>query len=214
VEYRNVNYALLGEVVTRVSGIEFSDYIRSNVLKPLGMHADFHLTEDMRPLAATGYIGMWDPMRVVLKLVVPSAARRLYKGRMGTLLELNEYGLSSAAIGGLVGSVLDFSRFLQSQLVGGGSVLSPGSMAKMQTMVAAGQAGVVSREGIGLGWKFGSGRHGRFMNHEGSGAGFASELRLYPDRGVGIALAMNAMRMPKTMRVAHAMCEALVQNFN
>lgn len=210
VEYRNINYALLGEVITRVSGSEFSDYIRANVLEPLGMQADFRLTEKTRPLAATGYIDRWDPMRIMLRLVVPSAARGLYKGRVGSQIELTEYGLASAAIGGLVGSVLDFARFLQAQLIGGGSVLGADSNAKMQTMLAAGEPGVESRVGIGLGWKFGTARSGRFMNHEGAGAGFTSELRLYPDQGIGIALAMNTMRMPKTIRVAHAMCEALM----
>jgi putative ATP-binding cassette transporter len=39
VEYRNVNYALLGEVVSRVSGVEYREYVRNNVLEPLGMDA-------------------------------------------------------------------------------------------------------------------------------------------------------------------------------
>ena len=81
---------------------------------------------------------------------------------------------------------------------------------RMQTMLAAGQPGIESRDGVGLGWKFGTSQGGRFLNHEGGGAGFTSELRLYPERRIGIALAMNAMRMPSTMRTAHAMCEALL----
>ncbi|MFC1791834.1 serine hydrolase [Gemmatimonadota bacterium] len=174
------------------------------------MQADFNFAEATRPLASTGYIGRWDPMRLVLRLVVPSAARGLYDNRLGSQVALNEYGLASAAIGGLVGSVVDFARFLQAQLMGGGGVLGPSSTGAMQTMLATGQAGIESRVGIGLGWKFGTAPGGRFLNHEGGGAGFTSELRLYPERGLGIALAMNAMRMPRTMRVAHAMCETLV----
>jgi len=149
-------------------------------------------------------------MRVVLRLLVPRVAPRLYRGRVGSLLELNEYGLATAAIGGLVGSVEDFARFLQMQLAGGEDVLARRSIEMMQTMLAPGQAGIESRDGVGLGWKFGTARNGRFLNHEGGGAGFTSELRLYPDRSVGIALAMNCMRMPKTMRAAHAMCEAIM----
>jgi hypothetical protein len=80
----------------------------------------------------------------------------------------------------------------------------------MQTMLTTGQPGVESRDGIGLGWKFGSSRNGRFLNHEDGGGGFTSELRLYPDPGMGIALTMNAMRMPQTMRVAHGICEVLI----
>jgi len=65
-----------------------------------------------------------------------------------------------------------------------------------------------SRVGVGLGWKVGRVESRAFLNHEGSGAGFTSELRLYPEAGIGIALAMNLMRMPKTIRAAHKICEA------
>jgi D-alanyl-D-alanine carboxypeptidase len=210
VEYRNVNYALLGEVVTRVSGTAYREFVRANVLARLDMDVGFDVTEDQRQHAATGYIGRWDPMRVVLRFVVPTVARRIYGGRVGSQVELNEYGLASAAIGGLVGSVAEFARFLQHQLSGDRGVLGREWIKKMQTMVATGQAGITSREGVGLGWKFGTGENGRFLNHEGGGAGFTSELRLYPERGLGVALAMNAMSMPRTMRVAHAICEVLL----
>lgn len=207
VEYRNVNYALLGEVVSRVSGLDYRDYIRRHLLTPLGMQAGFGLTDSIRPLAATGYIGRWDPMRVVLRALFPGLAPRLYGSRLGDLVELREYELSTSAIGGLVGSMSDFSSFLQAQLANGGPVLGPDAASRMQALVATGAAGVASRVGMGIGWKVGRGEGGAFLNHEGGGAGFTSELRLYPDSGIGIALGMNAMRMPKTMRLAHSICE-------
>ncbi len=210
VEYRNVNYALLGEVVTRVSGTSYRDYVKANVLEPLGMDVGFDVSEAQRPRAATGYIGRWDPMRAVLRFAVPTVAGRIYRGRVRSQVELAEYGLASAAIGGLVGSVTEFARFLQAQLSGGEGVLRRRSTEMMQTMQAAGQAGIECRDGVALGWKLGTAQNGRFLNHEGGGAGFTSELRLYPDEGIGVALAMNAMRMPRTMRIAHSMCEAVL----
>jgi len=210
VEYRNVNYALLGEVVTRVSGIPYRDFVHANVLEPLGMDVAFDLTAEQRPHAATGYIGRWDPMRAVLRLIVPSVARGIYRGRVRSQVGLAEYGLTSAAIGGLVGSVPEFARFLQAQLSGGEGILGRRSTEMMQTMLAAGQPGIECRDGVGLGWKFGTAQNGRFLNHEGGGAGFTSELRLYPEQGIGVALAMNTMRMPRTMRIAHSMCEAVL----
>ena len=80
----------------------------------------------------------------------------------------------------------------------------------MQTMVAVGAPGIESRLGMGLGWKFGRVGDRTFLNHEGGGAGFTSELRLYPAEGLGIVLAMNAMRMPATMRLAHEICETII----
>jgi CubicO group peptidase (beta-lactamase class C family) len=210
VEYRNVNYALLGEIITRVSGMEYTDFVRHNVLAPLGMEAGFALTDTMRPLAASGYMGRWDPTHLVMRFVVPDVARRIYRGRIGSRLVLKECGAASAAIGGLVGDVVEFARFLRSQLVGGDGVLSRQSTELMQTMQATGKPGIESRDGIGLGWKFGTAQNGRFLNHEGAGPGFTSELRLYPKQGAGIALAMNVMRMPRANRAAHHICEAVM----
>jgi len=212
VEYRNVNYALLGEVVTRASGLEYDAYVRQQTLTPLGMGSNFALTAETRPRAATGYIHLRDPMRLVLPFVLDGPVSRLYGARprsMPRLIALNEYDLGSAAVGGLVGTVEDFGVFLRAQLSGGGGVLSPASAQRMQALAAEGAAGVESRVGVGLGWKVGRVGARRFLNHEGGGAGFTSELRLYPDERLGIALAMNGMRMPATMRVAHRICEAV-----
>jgi CubicO group peptidase (beta-lactamase class C family) len=165
----------------------------------------------MRRDAATGYIRRWDPMRLALRVLLPDVARQLYAGRVGDLMELREFTLDTAAIGGLVGSVTEFTRFLQMQLSEGAGVLTPASTRLMQTMVAEGAAGIESRVGVGLGWKIGRVGGRTFLNHEGGGAGFTSELRLYPEAGIGVALAMNTMRMPHTMRAAHRLCEAVFE---
>jgi CubicO group peptidase (beta-lactamase class C family) len=134
----------------------------------------------------------------------------LYGERRGGLIALNEFVLDTAAIGGLIGSVNDFARFLHAQLAPKPAVLSAALTQMMQSKVADGAAGIESREGMALGWKVGR-AHGRpFLNHEGGGAGFTTELRLYPEERVGIALAMNAMRMPRTMRAAHRICESVL----
>jgi CubicO group peptidase (beta-lactamase class C family) len=171
------------------------------------MQAAFTLTPAMRARAATGYMDRWDPMRLVLRVLHPAVARRVYAARDGRFVALAEYDLATAAIGGLVGSVGEFARFVQAQLGDGGPVLSAASTRAMQTLVATGAAGIESRAGVGLGWKFGEVDGRPFLNHEGGGAGFTTELRIYPREGIGLAIAMNAMQMPRTMRVAHAISE-------
>ena len=74
VEYRNVNYALLGEVITRVTGIELAEHLSAHVLAPLGIRAGFAWTDELRARRMTGYLGRWDPMRVVLRWLFLSIA--------------------------------------------------------------------------------------------------------------------------------------------
>ncbi len=53
-EYSNLGYALLGRIITNVSGHPFDDYITAEILKPLGMGATgydiFAAPQDMRAL--------------------------------------------------------------------------------------------------------------------------------------------------------------------
>lgn len=55
-KYSNLAFALLGEVVTRVSGRPYVDYVRTAILAPLGMTSSaFALTDTLRTRMATGY---------------------------------------------------------------------------------------------------------------------------------------------------------------
>ena len=55
-KYSNLAYTLLGEVIARVSSMPYADYIRRNLLEPLGMTmSGFDLTDTMRPFMAIGY---------------------------------------------------------------------------------------------------------------------------------------------------------------
>jgi CubicO group peptidase (beta-lactamase class C family) len=40
--YSNWNYIILGEIINRVSGMEYQDYISANIFKPLGMDSTFY----------------------------------------------------------------------------------------------------------------------------------------------------------------------------
>ena len=213
VQYRNVNYAVLGEIVSRKSGLDYRDYIRHRILAPLGSDAEFEVSKFHSARLATGYLNRWDPTRVLLRLLLPAASKRLYRGWVKNgLVALNDYNLSTAAIGGLIGSVDSFAPFLQSQLNHGFPLLREETTKWMQTLVARGRAGVESTTGVGLGWKVGDTNGRRFLNHEGSGAGFRSELRLYPDEGLGMVVLMNKSSLSRTMRVAHETCELIRKN--
>ncbi len=55
-KYSNFAFALLGEVIARLSGRPYVEYVKANILGPLGMTlTDFDLSLDMQPHSATGY---------------------------------------------------------------------------------------------------------------------------------------------------------------
>jgi D-alanyl-D-alanine carboxypeptidase len=210
VEYCNANYALLGEIITRVARQPYASYVTEHILNPLQMPAAFTLTEEMKVDAATGYMRRWEPMRLFLRLMMPDISKKLYGGPINGFVALRNYDLDTAAIGGLVGSVIGFAPFVIAHLNTGAGILTKDSSQLMQTMIARGQAGIASKIGMGLGWKFGQTGEEVFINHEGGGAGFTSETRIYPARGIGLVIAMNRMSMPHTSMVAHRICEKIM----
>lgn len=74
--------AVLEEIVSRTSGLPYREYIRKRVLFPLSSDAEFDVQEVDPGLLATGYVHRWDPMRLALRVLLPRAARRLYRERV------------------------------------------------------------------------------------------------------------------------------------
>ena len=55
-KYSNLGFALLGEVIARLSGRPFVDYVTANILQPLGLESTvFELTDALRPRFFAGY---------------------------------------------------------------------------------------------------------------------------------------------------------------
>ena len=55
-KYSNLAFALLGEVVHRVSGEPYTEYVRTQIFEPLGLSSSvFDLTADLKPRFFVGY---------------------------------------------------------------------------------------------------------------------------------------------------------------
>jgi len=209
VEYRNVNYAILGSLIEQLTRQSYVDYMAEHILQPLGMQVAFTYTEAMKGDIATGYLSRWDPMLLIMRLVMPDLARVAIGERVGRLVALKPYDLDTLPIGGLVGSAVAFAPFVIAHLNDGKGILKSESALQMRSLIAKGQAGFEAKIGTGLGWKIGESNGYRFYNHEGSGAGFITETRIYPERGIGVILMMNGYGIP-VHRAQHCICEALV----
>jgi CubicO group peptidase (beta-lactamase class C family) len=207
--YRNVNYAILGELISQVTKVPYVDFVSTELLGPLKSGAAFEYGDDERSTAALGYTHRFNPMRWLLRLLTPRVAARLEGQRLGPRIALEEYALDTAAIGGLMGCSEDFLPLVAEMLSPTDGVLTAQSKREMLTVHAEGAAGIASKVGVGLGWKLGRQGGTTFWNHEGGGLGFTSETRLYPDHGLGMVLLMNTTQTSKLSWLAHEICELL-----
>ena len=94
-EYSNLGYALLGNIVSKVSRQPYQTYIRENILVPLGMNSTYWEYGDIPPdQMALGY--RWEDDQFKLEPI-------LHDGSFG-------------AMGGLITSIEDFSKYVSLHL--------------------------------------------------------------------------------------------------
>ena len=192
--YSNLGYLVLGEVIGNVSGIDYEDFVRTQLLHPLGMReTDFIYREDMLSEAATGYHRRWPPVTPLLRLMLPKGVVGTAEGRF---VALHRFYVNGPAYGGLIGPAVDAAQFLRVHLRGGmidgQRLLSREAVAEMQQLSATGR-----ERDVGLGWfrsRIDTQRGERFWEHLGGGLGFWTLMRLYPDEELGIVVMGNATR--------------------
>ena len=208
-EYRNVNYALLGELISQLSGHPYTDFVKQSVLEPLKADAGFSYRPDLLERQAVGFMPRWSPIRLALPWLIPGARQWITDEAAGQLVSLRPFNLDSAAIGGIVGSAPGFLPLVREMLSNGDGLLSASSKREMLSLQATGAAGITSRDGVGLAWKLGHADGVAYWNHEGGGPGFCSETRLYPSAGLGIVVLMNLSQNRGLSRLCHQMCESI-----
>ncbi len=175
-EYSNLGFAMLGRIISVVSGTSYQQYITDEILKPLGMtHTIWNYTDAPAGKLALGYRWLDDTW-----VDEP-------------LLADGSWG----AMGGLITSIEDFSKYVAFQQDAwpprsdaDNPVLRRSSRREMQhpwmfSNLSAGACPVTSAYGYGLGW--GRNCTGRItVGHSGGLPGFGSQWRILPDYGLGV----------------------------
>jgi CubicO group peptidase (beta-lactamase class C family) len=189
--YSNLGYLVLGQVIEAAGGSPYTDYVRTNILDPLGMTStDFAYRVDMTAHAATGYHPRYSPSTPLLRRMVPAG---IFDHRTGRLWALARFCVQGAPYGGLIGSVEDAARFVRLHLASADersrNVLSADGASEMQQLAARGR-----KLDVALGWFH---RHSdpdpglRYWEHLGGGGGFFNTMRIYPDLNLGLVAMGN-----------------------
>jgi D-alanyl-D-alanine carboxypeptidase len=198
-EYTNVGYMVLGALIEAASGQIYEEYVRERVLRPLGMRqTDFVYTKTMLPNAAVAshpWLSMETAALPVLVKNWSSYVRETTDGRMW----LNRFYANSAPPTGLIGPATDAARFMSAMLnageLEGQRILSPESVRIMihdsHIMGRGGEADIYPGMQYGLGWHIVPEGERLRIQHRGGGPGFGSEMRLYPNEGLGLVVIAN-----------------------
>ena len=181
-EYSNTGYALLGSIITKVTGTPYQQYIRENLLEPLGMYDTYWEYDSVSSdELAIGY--RWEDDQWKLEPM-------LHDGSFGSM-------------GGLITSIEDFSKYVSFQLSAWPPRNDPdegpvkrSSLREMQTpqfprLNANGKnykgESCPTMTGYGYGLRITTDCEGRVsVAHGGALPGFASNYTYYPKYGIGL----------------------------
>ena len=190
-EYANLGFALLGRIVTRVSGKPYQQYIRENIWRPLGMKT----TE-------------WEYGRVAPDKLAHGYRWLNNKWNEEVLLHDKADG-SWGAMGGMITSIDEFSKYMKLHLsawppsnASDNGPLKRSSIREMhhpwrfngmnpQFAYPGGRVcGTASAYSYGLGWlRDCDGRV--YIGHGGGLPGFGSHWRIMPEYGIGVVAFAN-----------------------
>jgi len=184
--YSNFNYMVLGAIIESVSGQSYEEYITNNLLRPLGMsNTSFVYTPAMAEHEAAGTLPIVHFYTPLLPTLLDTNA--LIRERQGKLLWLNRVYIDATPSTGLIGSAPDVARLMMAYLnygiLDGNRILDPESVSTLTETAPI--------DGHGLGWFKGEVNGSRFLEHAGGGPGFATIMRLYPERELGVAILAN-----------------------
>ena len=188
--YSNLGYLALGQIIAAVTGMPFEAFVRQSVLQPVGMAATgFTYSSGADP--AVGYVKTPRIVDPLLRALLPPG---IVGNRHGPYRALNPFYVDGPAYGGLVGNVLDAARFLRMHLgdgeIDGHRVLDPQSARRMRSIDHLGKPFA-----HGIGWfRRPTTSPETWVEHFGTGVGFWNLLRLYPDRGLGVAIMTNSTK--------------------
>jgi CubicO group peptidase (beta-lactamase class C family) len=187
-EYSNMGFALLGKIISSISGSPYQHYITESIMKPIGMNdSKWEFDEVPKEQLALGYEWIDNEWKEI------------------PLLHDGAYG----AMGGLICSIEDFSKYVALHLsawpprneaetgpVRRSSIREMHQPWRFNNLFADAKTRSGERcpvavgYGYGLGWRKDCKGVVR-ISHSGGLPGFGSEWRIYPEYGIGVVSFSN-----------------------
>ncbi len=203
--YTNVGYMVLAAVIEAASGQTYQQYMIDHIFEPLGMdQTNWTYTETMIANEATGSNPSVDFQALLLPFILEKDKRdALIREKRNGRLWFNHVYTDQKGPTGPIGPPTDTARFIMAYLNGGEldgqRILLVESVAMLtdESHILPGKTPEAARLKDydemyqGLGWAYVVEGDDFFIAHSGGGPGFAANMRLYPDRDLGMVVLAN-----------------------
>jgi CubicO group peptidase (beta-lactamase class C family) len=171
--YSNLAYDILADIISKVSGKTFEDYMMENIFNPLDMkNSDFLLSRINTELRTSPHV--------------------LYRAIVPTIPQLYPYSREHAPSSTLTSNITDMSKWAMTILnkgeYHGKRIFSESTFYKMIEP----QVPINKNQKMALGWFLESYKELNIISHAGGDEGYRSYLAMVPDRSLGIIMLCNS----------------------
>lgn len=188
-KYSNLGYVILGQLVEKVSGRKFEDYVKENISDRSGIDPSA-LSFQLEPaFHATGYHKWWSLSNAIFGFLFDK--KKFMGEKEGAWKPFNLFYNNGTAYGGLFGSAPGLIKYAQTLLQDNSILLSN----KYKQILFTERIIQGKPTGMSLSWYTSSLKGNKYLAHAGGGGGYYVELRLYPELGVGSVILYNRSGM-------------------
>ena len=174
-QYSNMAFEVLGDVIAKVSGMTFEDYVKRNILEPLGMNSSTLLVKQADPALLTS----------------PHVQNATYEVEVSKVFPYNRMHSPSST---LYSNVLEMSRWAMANLNRG--ELDGKRILKASTYDLMWKPAGEQFPQIGISWFLNKYKEHAVVTHSGGDTGFVSNLVLLPDKRIAVVMMSNYDRAP------------------
>jgi len=185
--YSNLGYVLLGQVIEKIAGLTYENYIQNNILQPLNLQSKdlgFEIYDDN--LHAKGYQWKISVLNFMLGFFINKS--KFMNPAEGSWKPFKNNYVNGAPYGGLIGNHSAFIKYIQELLNPNCKLLSE-EYKKM--LFVENLTNKNDHTGMCLSWFKGELNGQEYFTHAGGGGGYYCEIRIYPDLNLGSVIMFN-----------------------
>ena len=186
-----MGYVILGQLIEKVSGKSYEDYVTENIIRKLPLNPDDLTFYSINKVThAIGYHNRISFSSLVLGVFIDKS--KFMGDATGKWRPFKKYYVNGAPYGGLIGTPTAFVTYIQDLLKTDNSLISDEDR---QLLFQENLTNSGKKTGMCLAWFSGELDGNRYFAHAGGGGGYYCEIRIYPAIKRGSVIFFNRTGM-------------------
>lgn len=185
--YSNLSYWLLGKVIEKASGMNYSEFMEKEIFNTLGISSDEMTCEpthyNLQNNFARGHSDRFSILTLFFWMLLPS---NWWAESCGKWARFQTLYMNGPSYGGVLGTAMGYAKFLQDMLR-----TEPKLFSDNQLFFQDQFDNHENRLPTTLGWHRGHLEGHIYYGKPGGGAGYHGNIRVYPDAGIATVYFSN-----------------------